>query len=164
MQYLIRIMSVSMVALIAVTVAAADPTNPGSDASAAKVSEPNQTSDTTNATKSSGESWRYRQHDGRWWYWMPSKQWVVWNGSEWVKYDPQTIASVNRQRAYSYPGSGSYSTTRPSGGQGFWGPVIYNHYGVRQYPYSARSRGIQQLGPVPAMGGVRSLPGWGGER
>ena len=37
-------------------------------------------------------------------------------------------------------------------------------YGQPQYPYSQRKSGLRQLGPVPAMGGVRSLPGWGGER
>jgi hypothetical protein len=116
------------------------------------------------AAKPKGESWRYRRHNGRWWYWLPSEQWVFWTGSEWTKYDPKTFATYGSPRAYSYSGSGSYSTTQPSGNRGFWGPVIYNRYGVRQYPYSARSRGIQQLGPVPAMGGVRSLQGWGGER
>lgn len=33
-----------------------------------------------------------------------------------------------------------------------------------QYPKSMRRSGLKQLGAVPAMGGVRSLPGWGGER
>ena len=27
-----------------------------------------------------------------------------------------------------------------------------------------RTHGMKQLGPVPALGGVRSLKGWGGER
>lgn len=27
-----------------------------------------------------------------------------------------------------------------------------------------RTKGLKQLGPVPALGGVRSLPYWGGER
>ncbi|MBL9122880.1 MAG: hypothetical protein JNG90_04560 [Planctomycetaceae bacterium] len=27
-----------------------------------------------------------------------------------------------------------------------------------------RTKGMKQLGPVPALGGVRSLKGWGGER
>lgn len=34
----------------------------------------------------------------------------------------------------------------------------------KQYPKSMRTRGLKQLGAVPAMGGVRSLPFWGGER
>jgi hypothetical protein len=33
-----------------------------------------------------------------------------------------------------------------------------------QYPKSMRTRGLKQLGAVPALGGVRSLRFWGGER
>lgn len=50
-------------------------------------------------------------------------------------------------------------------------PYRYRSYSYRgslmarpQYPRSMRSRGLKQLGPVPALGGVRSLPFWGGER
>jgi hypothetical protein len=42
----------------------------------------------------------------------------------------------------------------------YGGPLIARP----QYPKSMRQRGLRQLGPVPAMGGVRSLPFWGGER
>ena len=28
--------------------------------------------------------WHYRWHEGRWWYWMPQNQWMVWTGSTWV--------------------------------------------------------------------------------
>jgi hypothetical protein len=42
----------------------------------------------------------------------------------------------------------------------FGGPLIARP----QYPRSMRTSGLKQLGPVPAMGGVRSLPFWGGER
>jgi hypothetical protein len=33
------------------------------------------------------QSWRYRWHDGRWWYWMPSERWVYWDGGRWIGYD-----------------------------------------------------------------------------
>lgn len=33
-----------------------------------------------------------------------------------------------------------------------------------QYPRSMRRYGMKQLGAYPALGGVRSLPFWGGER
>ena len=95
-----------------------------------------------------------------WWYWLPSNKWVVWLNDKWVPYDsPQytELQAARPQRAYSYNRSGDSN-------RGMWGPIRYNRYGQREYPYSRRNSGIRQLGPVPAMGGVRSLPGWGGER
>jgi hypothetical protein len=117
--------------------------------------------------KTGGEKWRFRQHQGLWWYWLPSEKWVYWHGGKWVPYDPATYAELRQSmpvRSYSY-----YRGRNNSGSNGYpelgqWGPVRYNGYGQRQYPYSMRRSGIRQLGPVPAMGGVRSLPGWGGER
>ncbi len=32
------------------------------------------------------ENWRYRRHAGRWWYWLPKNQWVVWENGRWVEY------------------------------------------------------------------------------
>ena len=39
------------------------------------------------AQKSAGkfaEKWRYRRHNGRWWYWMSSKRWAVWDDNRWI--------------------------------------------------------------------------------
>lgn len=108
------------------------------------------------AASGSGESWRYRRHGGQWWYWLPSEKWVVWTADRWTAYEAQAhsaFRAARPQRNSSYPAD-----------QGNWGPVRYNGYGQPQYPYSQRKSGLRQLGPVPAMGGVRSLPGWGGER
>jgi hypothetical protein len=115
------------------------------------------------AEKSQGETWRFRQHQGLWWYWLPSNKWVYWTDGRWVPYEPQSYSQFNasrRPRASSNSSGGYENGTS----QGNWGPVRYNQWGQRQYPYSQRSSGIQQLGPVPTPGGVRSLPGWGGER
>jgi hypothetical protein len=91
-----------------------------------------------------------------WWYWLPSNQWVYWHENKWVPYEAESYA-----RLYASQGGRTYSS---SDGSEHWGRVRYNQYGQPQYPYSQRTSGIRQLGPVPAMGGVRSLPGWGGER
>ncbi len=113
------------------------------------------------AAASQGESWRFRRHNDLWWYWQPSNRWVYWDNGNWIPYEAESYAAFNASRRQH-----SYSSNRSTGGYqyGAWGPIRYNQYGQRQYPYSQRSSGIQQLGPVPAMGGVRSLPGWGGER
>jgi hypothetical protein len=33
--------------------------------------------------KADDQTWRYRWHDGRWWYWMPSEHWVYWEEGRW---------------------------------------------------------------------------------
>jgi hypothetical protein len=112
-----------------------------------------------------GERWRYKQHDGLWWYWLPSNNWVYWTDGKWVPYDAKSYAefkAARSPRVYSAPGRGGGNSGDNYPGN--WGPMRYNQYGQRQYPYSQRNSGIRQLGPVPAPGGVRSLPGWGGER
>jgi hypothetical protein len=116
-----------------------------------------------------GDAWRFKQHRGFWWYWLPSEKWVIWSGGKWVPYDPASFAQLEAARApratyYRGGGSGSRSGAPGYPELGQWGRVRYNSYGQREYPYSRRTSGIRQLGPVPAMGGVRSLPGWGGER
>jgi hypothetical protein len=34
---------------------------------------------------SAGQAWRYRWHEGRWWYWLPSQEWAVWIDGQWMK-------------------------------------------------------------------------------
>jgi hypothetical protein len=113
----------------------------------------------SNPAATSGDRWRFKQHQGLWWYWLPTNKWVYWTDGKWIPYEQQSYAAflaARRPQASSYRSGPSQ--------QGNWGAVRYNQYGQPQYPYSQRSSGIRQLGPVPAMGGVRSLPGWGGER
>lgn len=121
----------------------------------------------TETTNPSGEKWRFRQHEGLWWYWLPSEKWVYWHEGKWVPYDAAEYAELRRSqpsRRYTYFRGGGKQSTNGYPELGQWGRVRYDGYGQRQYPYSRRNSGIRQLGPVPAMGGVRSLPGWGGER
>ena len=112
--------------------------------------------DTTAQKQQPSESWRYRRHDGLWWYWLPSNKWVYWTGNQWAPFETRgysELRAARPARTYSYPSD-----------QGNWGPVRYDRFGQPRYPYSQRKSGLRQLGPVPALGGVRSLPGWGGER
>lgn len=118
-------------------------------------------------SKKPDDKWRFRQHQGIWWYWLPTNSWVYWSGEKWVPYDEAGYAEFYRARhpaVVSRGNSTAGGNGYPQNQTGYWGPVRYDRYGNRQYPYSQRRSGLQQLGPVPAMGGVRSLPGWGGER
>ena len=114
------------------------------------------------AAPAGGDAWRFKRHNDVWWYWLPTEKWVYWTGDKWVPYDQKTYGQFYAAR---HPQVSPYAGRAFNyQGQGNWGPVRYNQYGQPQYPYSQRTSGIRQLGPVPAMGGVRSLPGWGGER
>ena len=41
----------------------------------------------------SDNRWRFKYHQGRWWYWMPDKQWVYWSTNRWLRL-PQRTAAV----------------------------------------------------------------------
>jgi hypothetical protein len=47
------------------------------------------------------DQWRYRFHDGRWWYWLPSNSWVVWSNSTWVPYDTWRTTYVPSSTVYT---------------------------------------------------------------
>lgn len=47
----------------------------------------------------------YRYHNGQWWYWMSQqKNWKVWNGSQWLDYQPAA------SRSFSYADDSSAGT------------------------------------------------------
>ena len=158
------LMVFASLALAGFQISRADDAAPATGAAVEKA--PAGSADSKPATAGDGEKSRFKQHDGLWWYWLPSNSWVYWTDGKWVPYDPESYAKFQASRVprgYSYSSGGTQQGGYPQQG-GFWGPVRYNQYGQPQYPYSQRKSGIRQLGPVPAMGGVRSLPGWGGER
>jgi hypothetical protein len=162
-----RMLWSALIVLSSATAAWADDSPAAAAADAPQAKAP--ANDSTGAPAPSGEVWRYKRHQGLWWYWLPSNKWVYWTDNRWVPYDAESYAKFNaaRQPATTTYGQQSYSTNSPyppAGTWGPWGPVRYNGYGQIQWPYSQRSSGVRQLGAVPAMGGVRSLPGWGGER
>ncbi len=79
---------------------------------------------------------------------------------------PRANRAVNLQAAASSNTGVSAQRGNPYASQynPLWGPIRYNQWGQPQWPYSQRTKGVTQLGPIPAAAGVRSLPGWGGER
>jgi hypothetical protein len=75
--------------------------------------------------------WRYRFFNGRWWYWLPSDRWAVWNGSTWVLYAPRSYVGTGAYYAYPQVRTGYYSNyTYPAYG-------YYPRY-YRTYPRTYR--------------------------
>ncbi len=69
-----------------------------------------------------GEQWRYRRHNGNWWYYQPDKSWVVWSGNAWVPYQPNASRYATGYRGDDSLNTGdynpaydSYETTRRRG-------------------------------------------------
>ena len=49
-----------------------------------------------------GNRWRYRFHNGHWWYYGRSNQWSYWTGNAWTPYDRQTYAGWWNSRFQPY--------------------------------------------------------------
>jgi len=89
------------------------------------------------AASQSGDHWRYRWHNGTWWYWTPANRWVYRNGNEWTNYEPAIVAVPDARYSGQpvdgyyqgspngyYPGPYRYST----GYRGYYGPVYQGGY------------------------------------
>ena len=59
------------------------------------------------------DDWRYRRHNGQWWYWLPNKTWVAWSGNAWIPYRPS--ADLNRY-ATGYRGAEPTNVDNNAGG------------------------------------------------
>lgn len=63
------------------------------------------------------EGWRYKWHNGHWWYYQPDKQWLFWNGLGWSPYSPEAYrgwyanfrATRDGQYASGYRGAASFN-------------------------------------------------------
>jgi hypothetical protein len=88
-----------------------------------------------NATANNDRSarWRFRQHNGEWWYWTPQNTWMYHRSGNWSPYDQATYSyPQNFRRGYVQPG---YSN-RMYQGDGYWsGGRYYSGYGPRNYGY-----------------------------
>jgi outer membrane biosynthesis protein TonB len=65
------------------------------------------------AANQRGDQWRYRWHNGIWWYWTPANRWVYRNGNEWANYDPAVTAVPDAR--YSGPPVYGYYQSNPNG-------------------------------------------------
>jgi hypothetical protein len=50
--------------------------------------------------QSGADEWRYRRHNGQWWYYQTNKQWVVWNGSRWTEPMAKGNATQNQNSSH----------------------------------------------------------------
>ncbi len=61
--------------------------------------------DQPTTSKTSAPDWRYRWHEGQWWYWTTQNSWLVWNGSAWVPYAQSSqcagVYQASQPRSYS---------------------------------------------------------------
>lgn len=106
-----------------------------------------------NAAASGPNQWRYKWHQGRWWYWTPAKNWVVYLNNAWRPYTPGMFDSGY----FGSANSGTYYT--PYSGYPYG-------YSYRAYPYY----GSYGYGYVPSNGlgasryysGYRGFGGYNG--
>jgi hypothetical protein len=114
------------------------------------------------ASKTATPDWHYRWHEGRWWYWMPQGNWMVWTGSIWIPYEGSSgIAATSATRPIQ-PGTASFagyetektdSGTSPpaSSGEGYCPPT---------YSGSSGYSGYSGYSSSPGMGSNYSGYGW----
>ncbi|HXT59536.1 MAG TPA: hypothetical protein VN699_12925 [Pirellulales bacterium] len=51
------------------------------------------------------DPWRYKYHDGHWWYWLPSNSWVFYDNQRWVPYSRRNYSrSLQADRAAGWQG------------------------------------------------------------
>jgi len=100
--------------------------------------------------------WRYRQHNGRWWYYLPTGNWTVWVDGNWVPYVAGDFSSGGR---YYLPRSSNYGYGATYGsdygynsGIGIYLDGGYGDYGYRDYGYGRSNR---------YRSGYRGLNGYG---
>lgn len=100
--------------------------------------------------------WRYKRHNGQWWYWLPENRWVIWNNDKWEDYNAATYrvpasAATSGTVIYAQP----YNTAVPQ--------TVYRGYNaapyVGGYSYTPYSRGY----PGYYRGGSRISIGVGSE-
>jgi len=112
-----------------------------------------------------GENWRYKFHNGHWWYWMPNNTWVFWNGSSWTAYSPDAYNNFYSSQpqtysnGYGYAGGGQQYSNGGYYGGNYFGPGWYG-YGYGPYGYGYNRGAATGAGVGSIVGGaVGGYPG-----
>ena len=105
----------------------------------------------------SDNKWRFKYHDGRWWYWMTDETWVYHNNNQWVHYDPATYAAQTRvaQPANSGYANNSYANNNGSSNYGYRGSRGRGYYygNEANRPVRVPFMGAPGFSPIPGGGG-----------
>ena len=121
-------------------------------------------SDTANAS-SRPEGWRYRWHNGRWWYWTTADRWMWYSDDgQWIAYETNRPPSEPRRVDESNPASngngGYYHPGQDDPSYPSYGPS-YPAYWLGRYP--GVSVGVGQYGTVGVgVGQSVGVQVWGG--
>lgn len=49
------------------------------------------------------DAWRYKHFNGRWWYWLPSDRWAVYENDRWRLFKPALDASKDEKQTSAAP-------------------------------------------------------------
>lgn len=93
------------------------PLVPGAASTAA---EPSAGEATEKAPASQDELWRFKRHNGRWWYWLPSNSWVYFQNDRWVRYEAEGNASDESQGGASGRALADFRGVEPSHARQSW--------------------------------------------
>lgn len=64
-------------------------------------------------TSRGGEQWRYRRHNGEWWYWSPRDRWLYYRDGRWNVYYPRRYAPGYVGSPYDWDGRHGYGRFYP---------------------------------------------------
>lgn len=73
----------------------ADETNPPATTTGENTAPAATESDPSANVPPGPDAWRYRWHDGYWWYYLPAGSWVYWNGANWAPFIAPPAAPDN---------------------------------------------------------------------
>jgi hypothetical protein len=84
-----------------------------------------QGDDSTRQSNNRSNAWRYRWHNGEWWYWHPEQYWLIRRNGQWSRYDRNTYQSptrsyvdTDRRRETNQANDNAYRNGRYNTGQG----------------------------------------------
>jgi len=113
----------------------------------------------------SGDQWRYRWHNGHWWYWTPENRWVYRNGNQWTSYPPALPVPPALLVAPdpSYASQPAYGNYAPNPYGYYSSPYGYSTGYGGYYNYSPGYQGgYYAPGPYYARPGISIGTGRGG--